>query len=133
MVVEGKKFQQPGLIELVKLISKDFGNLAQQHVELFKEEIRQDAILAARYTSIAIAGVLIGYTGLIFFGFFLVFLLALVVPLWLSALIVTILFFITAIASFLIIKNILHKLQHDSISETQRTMEESKKWLQELK
>ena len=73
MVVEHKSFQQPAFADLVKTLGKNFNDLIFHHIELFKYELREDAILAARYTSIAIAGILVGYTGLIFFGLFMIF------------------------------------------------------------
>jgi len=136
MVVDQAKYQQPTVANLIKRLINDFNNLTMQHIHLLKYEIREEISLIGRYTAIVITGALLAYTGMIFLGFFLIFLLALIVPLWTSALIVTLLFFILAVVSGLILKNKIKNLKvpTDSLSqETKRTMEESSKWLQEFK
>ena len=136
MVVEKYTGQQPTVGNLIKQLVSDINDLFYQHVELFRQEIKEDAQMAAKYSSIAIAGALVAYTSLIFLGFFIIFTLALIMPIWLSSLTVTILYFIIAAISLLIAKNHLQKLKKEpdaSIDETRKTTEEAKKWLHNLK
>lgn len=136
MVVEKYTGQQPTVGNLIKMLINDVNMLLTQHIELFRQEIREDAEMAAKYTSIAVAGALIAYTSLIFLGFFIIFTLALFIPLWLSSLAVTILFLIIAAIAIIISKNKLKKLKRepeDTKIETKRTAEEAKKWLHDLK
>ena len=136
MVVEEQKLQQPGINVLLKRLVYELSELIRQHIELFKLEIRDDALLAAKYTGIAVAGLLIASLSFIFFGFFLIFLLSVFIPLWEAALIVTLIYFVVAgIALFVAFKQMqnIKKGAEDTIGETQKTSEEAQKWFQELK
>jgi len=136
MVVENNTEQQPGLGILFKHLAKDFHHLMFQHVELFRAEIKEDAEIIARYIVVAFIGALLAFTGLIFFGFFIMFTLSIALPLWLSSLIVTILYVFVAGITFFIIKNRFDKIKkspEDVADETKKTMEEAKKWLHQLK
>ncbi|MFH0702589.1 MAG: phage holin family protein [bacterium] len=136
MVVEQNKYQQPTVGKLLKHLIIDMNNLITQHIELFKYEIKEDIAIIWQYTGIIIAGALIAYTVLIFFGFFVIFALALILPLWASSLVVMLLYIMIAVISLVIAKDYLKKAKTKSditINEAKKTMEEAKKWLQELK
>lgn len=136
MVVDQASYQQPTIANLVKKLINDFNNLSIQHIQLLKYEIREEAGLLGQYTALVIVGALLAYTSMIFLGFFIIFLLALVLPLWASTLIVTLVFLILAGILGLVLKNRIKKLKIPTKSlsqETKRTMEETGKWLQELK
>lgn len=134
MVVERQLYQQPGVINLLKHLVGDISDLVTQHIELFRQEIRADAEMAAKYTSIAIAGALIAFTSLIFLGFSIMFVLNLFLPMWIASLIVTAIFFIIAAISIIVAKNHLQEIKTDtSVYESKKTVEEAKKWLHELK
>jgi predicted membrane protein len=128
--------QQPTIGSLIKLLTNDLTLLFEQHIQLFRREIKADAEMAAKYTSIAIAGALVAYTSLIFLGFFIIFTLALFIPLWISSLIVTVVYIIVALIAFVVARNHLQKLRkepEDTVDETKKTMEEAKKWLHNLR
>ncbi|OGH96963.1 MAG: hypothetical protein A2287_05885 [Candidatus Melainabacteria bacterium RIFOXYA12_FULL_32_12] len=136
MVVEKYTGQQPTVGDLIKQLINDVNDLISQHIELFRKEIKEDAEMAAKYASIAIAGALVAYTSLIFLGFFIIFTLALIMPIWLSSLIVTILYIGIAVISLIVAKNHLQKLKkepEDTVDETKKTVEEAKKWLHNLR
>jgi len=134
MVVEHSTYQQSGMVSLIKQLAGDTGNLLIQHLELFRQEIREDAEMAAKYTSIAIAGALVAFTSLIFFGFSLIYIINLILPMWIASLIVTAIFFIIAAAAIITAKDHLQKVtEAPTFNETRKTVEEAKKWLHELK
>jgi fatty acid desaturase len=136
MVVEQRTYQQPSVNSLVKQLINDVNDLFRQHIELFRQEIKEDATAAARYTSIAIGGALVAYTSLIFFGFFLIFVLALIMPLWASALIVTVFYTIISAIAIIIARNQLKHLKmgtEEAVDETKKTAEEAKRWLHDLR
>jgi len=136
MVVERHEGQQPPLGYQIKELIGDINRLFSQHAALFRHEIKQDATTAAKYTAVAIAGVLVAYTSLIFLGFFMIFTLSLFMPLWLSSLVVTLIYFVIAAIALIIAKNHITKIKSESengIDETKKTLEEAKKWIQDLK
>lgn len=135
MVVEQYHLQQNTVGKLTYQLINNLNYLLRQHIELFRMEISEDAQKAAKYASIAIIGTLIAYTSLIFFGFFLIFAMSGVMPLWLSSFIVTLIYFVIAGISLITAKNHLKKLKgpETTIGEAKKTAEESKKWLHELK
>ena len=136
MVVEKYTGQQPTIGQLLKLLINEISNLLSQHIELFRYEIKKDTEIAAKFTGIAIAGALVAYTSLIFLGFFLIFLLALIMPLWASSLVVTIVYFIIAGIVLIIAQSKLKKLRKEpeaTRKEAKKTAEEAKEWLHDLK
>lgn len=134
MVVEFSAHQQPGIISLIKQLIGEIGNLSIQHLELFRQEIREDAEMAAKYTSIALAGALIAFISLIFLGLSIILIFNLFMPMWVASLIVTAMYSIIAAVAIVIAKNHLQLIKNaPTISETKKTLEEAQKWLQELK
>jgi|GEM_PF-2807534 len=134
MVVERNIYQQPGVINLIKHLIWDVGNLSTQHIELFRHELSADIQMAAKYTSIAVVGAIVAFTSLIFLGFSLIFVLNLFLPLWIASLVVTAIYLIIAVITVILAKNHLQNLKADTtLYETRKTMEDAKKWLQELK
>ncbi len=136
MVVEQRTYQQPSAGNLVRQLIGNLNNLLTQHVELFRYEIKEDAEIATKTAVAAVTGALIAYTSLIFFGFFLIFFLALFMPLWMSALAVTLLFLVITAITIIVIKRYLRKVREVNKSvadETRKTVEDAQKWLQELK
>lgn len=133
MVVEQKLYQQPTVNGLLKRLINDVNSLAMKHIELFRYEIKEEAQTAAKYTSIALAGTLMAFTSLIFFGFFLIFTLSLFLPLWLSSLVVTLLYIILAIIAVVIAKDHIQRIKPvpESRNETETTMKEANRWLHE--
>jgi uncharacterized membrane protein YqjE len=134
MVVEFSAHQQPGIISLIKQLIGEIGNLLIQHLELFRQEIREDAEMAAKYTSIALAGALVAFISLIFLGLSIILIFNLFMPMWVASLIVTAMYSIIAAVAIVIAKNHLQLIKDaPTISETKKTLEEAQKWLQELK
>lgn len=136
MVVENSSSQQPTISNLLKQLINDLNSLMCQHVELFRVLIREDVEAIAKYIIVAFIGILLSFTALIFFGFFIIFTLYIVLPLWASSLIVTFIYMLLGIISFIITKRYLSKAEQtseDMIDEPKKTMEEAKKWLHQLK
>lgn len=134
MVVEYSTSQHPGIISLIKQLVSDVGNLLIQHLELFRQEIREDAEMAAKYTSIALAGALVAFISLIFLGLSIILIFNLFMPVWVASLIVTALYSIIAAIAIIIAKHHLQMIKKTpTVSEMKKTLEEAQKWLQELK
>ena len=136
MAVEEHPSQQPDVNRLLKQLIQDVNNLLTQHIELFKYEIKEEVAEAGKYTTIIVAGTLIAYTGLILFGFFLIFALALILPLWAASLAVTIFYFMIAAIVLFITNKRLKKMQlmpEASLEEAGKTVKETQKWLQKKK
>lgn len=136
MVVENRVYQQPAFSSLLKQLVNNVNSLFFQHLELFRSEIKEDAEILAKYTVLAFIGALLAFNGLIFLGFFIMFTLSIALPLWASSLIVTVFYLFVALIAFVILKKQFDKVKkspEDVIDETQKTMEEAKKWLHQLK
>lgn len=136
MTVEKHPYQQHDVNKLLKQLIQDVNNLLIQHIELFKCEIKEEVTAAGKYTTMIVAGTLIAYTGLILFGFFMIFALALILPLWAASLAVTIFYFLIAAIALLITNKRLKKMQlkpEASLEEAGKTVKETQKWLQKKK
>ena len=130
-VIEGKKTIKCLLSDIVN----DFSSLLNQHIELYKHEVHEEAKYSAIATMSIIVGALIAYTSLIFIGFFFLFLFNLFLASWLSALLVAILYILTSVATIFIAKrylNLVRKTNESVFDETTKTMESIKRWLQKL-
>lgn len=136
MATEPGSLKQASLITLLKQAIVDVSELTNQHIKLFKAEIKHEVSRGIKYTSIAVAGALITYTGVIFFGLFLIFALALILPLWAAALIVTGIYFVISIVSFILTKKWLDELKAEQeylFEKPKETLEETQKWLHDMK
>jgi hypothetical protein len=80
--------EEPSLGELFASLARDTSTLVRQEVELARTEITRKATSAGKELGYIAAGGAVAYVGLIVLAFAIVWLLAEVLPLWLSALIV---------------------------------------------
>lgn len=132
MVVEQPSSQQPTLGCLLRQLANELHSLILEYIKLFRFEIKEDAERITKITLVAFVGILLGFTTIIFFGFFIIFTLSIVFPLWISALIVTILYLILTILSVFwgqfYIKKLKKSIEH-GVKESKKTMGEAKQWI----
>lgn len=116
--------------ELFGELSRETSTLVRQEIQLAKTEISHKATEAGKDIAFIAAGGAIAYVGLIVLAFAVVYLLALVVPGWLSALIVGAV--IAGIGYYLVQKG-LKSLKHANLApqRTIETLKEDKEWAKE--
>lgn len=82
--------------ELVSQISQDFSTLVRQEIALAKAELKQEAVKAGRGAGLLGGAGFAGYLAAIFGSLTLMYVLDTFLALWLSALIVTVLYAVVA-------------------------------------
>ncbi len=133
----GEVHKQPqGIMPLFKKTLDELTKLLNNHVQLLKIEIKDEILSLCKSVVFICLGLCLGFTGLIFFGLFLIFLLSVFVPIWVSALIVTLIYWTISAIFILIIKSTLKQMisGFNSVSEEGKTTaEEASKWILKLK
>lgn len=127
--------QSVPLISQLKSLMQDFNKLLNQHIDLFKQEAEQEAILGTKIIVSLVLGLVIAYTSIFFFGLFLLFAIAEITKLWIAALIVFGIHIVITITAFLMIKKYMAKIRKgkESVSlQIKKTLEVGKKWLTDL-
>ncbi len=133
----GEVHKQPqGIMPLFKKTLDDLTRLLNSHVELIKVEIKDEILSLCKSIIFVCLGLCLGFTGLIFFGLFLIFSLSIFMPVWLSAFIVTFIYWFISLIFLLAIKNTLKQMisNFNAVSEEGKTTaEEASKWILKLK
>ncbi len=113
--------------ELFAELSQETATLVRQEVQLAKTEMSQKASRVGKDVGFLAAGGAVAYAGLLAIIAGVIFLVALVIPLWLSALLVGIA--VAAVGYFLVRKG-LDALKQEDLAprETIETLKEDKEW-----
>jgi len=122
--------EEQSLGELFSSLARDTGTLVRQEVELARIEMTQKATTAAKQGAYIGIGGAVAYVGLIVLAFAVVYLLAELIPLWVAALIVAVVF--VGIGYALIQKG-LTTLRTTSLKpqETIETLKEDAAWVKD--
>jgi uncharacterized membrane protein YqjE len=113
--------------ELVSRVTSDLSTLLRQELELAKAEVKQEAVHAGKAAGMVGAGGVAGLLTLVFLSLTVVYALDRVLPLWLSALVVALLWGGAAGVMFLLGRK---QLAHIGPPErTVETVEEDVQWL----
>jgi uncharacterized membrane protein len=119
--------EEPSLGELFASLARDTSNLVRQEVELARTEMTRKATSAGKELGYIAAGGAVAYVGLIVLAFAIVWLLAEVLPLWLSALIVGLV--VAAIGYFVLQKGLSDfKRLNLAPKQTIETLKEDVAW-----
>jgi hypothetical protein len=90
---EGEKpIKERSVPELVREILKDTADLAREELQLFKTELQDTIRQSSIATGTIVVGVVAAVLGIGYLGLCLILLLSLVIPQWVSALIIGIIF-----------------------------------------
>jgi uncharacterized membrane protein YqjE len=90
---EGEKpIKEQSVPELVREILKDSGDLAREEFQLFKTELQDTVRQSSTATGTIVVGAVAAVLGIGYLGLCLILLLSLVIPQWVSALIIGIIF-----------------------------------------
>ncbi|PLS87347.1 MAG: phage holin family protein [Actinobacteria bacterium] len=113
--------------ELFAELSRETAALVRQEMNLAKAEMGQKASRAGKHVGFLAAGGAVAYAGLLAIIAGAIFLLGLVIPLWLSALLVGI---VVAIVGYLLVRKGLDALKQEDLAprETIETLKEDKEW-----
>ncbi len=113
--------------ELFSELSQETATLVRQEVQLAKTEMTQKASRVGKDVGFLAAGGAVAYAGLLAIIAGVIFLLALVIPLWLSALLVGI---AVAAAGYFLVRKGLDALKQEDLAprETIETLKEDKEW-----
>ena len=136
MSEENTATQQVELISLLKNLVYNFVCLISQHIKFFKEEIKEEGFTVAKSVIIMLIAFNIAIIAAFFGGIFLVITFSLFASVWWSILFVTILYLLIAAILFAYAIFQFKKMginRKKFAEETAKTLEETKKWLGQLK
>jgi hypothetical protein len=113
--------------ELFSELSQETATLVRQEVQLAKTEMSQKASRVGKDVGFLAAGGAVAYAGLLAIIAGVIFLLALIIPLWLSALLVGI---AVAVGGYFLVRKGLDALKQEDLvpQETIETLKEDKEW-----
>ncbi len=113
--------------ELFAELAQETATLVRQEVQLAKEEMSQKASRVGKDVGFLAAGGAVAYAGLLAIIAGVIFLLDLVIPLWLSALLVGI---VVAVVGYFLVRKGLDALKQEDLApqETINTLKEDKEW-----
>ena len=116
--------------ELFSELTGGMSNLIRQEIQLAKTEVSEKASTAGRNVGYIAAGGFIAYVGVFALVAGLILLLGLVIPYWLSALIIGA---VIALIGGILVQKGLKTLQEESFApeRTVKTIQEDKEWLKE--
>ncbi|HLG71191.1 MAG TPA: phage holin family protein [Chloroflexota bacterium] len=121
-------YGEPSLKECFSDLTRQAGELVREEVELAKTELSQTAGRLGKGAGFVAAGAALGYAALLALIASCIILLALVVKLWIAALIVT---GVVALAAGILIMSGINRLKVESLAprETMQTIQEDVAWL----
>ncbi len=113
--------------ELFAELAQETATLVRQEVQLAKTEMSQKASRVGKDVGFLAAGGAVAYAGLLAIIAGVIFLLDLVIPLWLSALLVGI---VVAVVGYFLVRKGLDALKQEDLApqETINTLKEDKEW-----
>ncbi len=113
--------------ELFAELAQETGKLVRQEVNLAKTEMGQKASRVGKHVGFLAAGGAVAYAGLLAIIAGVIALLGLVIPLWLSALLVGL---VVAVAGYFLVRRGLDALKREELAprETIQTLKEDKEW-----
>jgi Flp pilus assembly protein TadB len=113
--------------ELFSELSQETTTLIRQEVNLAKTEMSQKASRVGKDVGFLVAGGAVAYAGLLAVIAGVIALLGLVIPLWLSALLVGL---VVAVAGYFLVRRGLDALKQEDLAprETIETLKEDKEW-----
>lgn len=132
--MENKK--DTNLIGLIREFIKEITLLADEHLKLIKKDIKDsvyDLLMAVVSIIVALVASIVG---LIFLGFLVISLAQMLLPEWTAVLLVTAIFFGVPLILFiyaLYLINKVFKQPKKSITELEKTTQEAKKWMNNVK
>lgn len=124
------------LLNLLKKLVYNFVCLIVKHIKFLKEEIKEETTVFARSIFLLIFAAFTAYLGIFFSGVFLIIVLSIFIPIWLSVLIVTALYLLIPLILIIYSLSQLKKFGKRKkifVNTALKTLEESKKWLEHLK
>jgi len=113
--------------ELFSELARDTSTLVHQEVQLAKTEMTQKATLVGKDVGMIGAGGAVAYAGLLAIIAGLILVLGLVIPMWLSALIIGV---VVAVIGYTLIQRGISSLKHSSLApnETIESLKEDTEW-----
>ena len=113
--------------ELFSELAQETTALVRHEVNLAKIEMSEKASRAGKHVGFVAAGGAVAYAGLLAIIAAIIFLLGLVMPLWLSALLVGL---VVAVVGYFLVRKGLDALKREDLAprETIQTLKEDKEW-----
>lgn len=124
------------MINLLKEFIKELRALLNEHLKLFKQDLTENSFNIVKALVALAVALLIGYVGLIFLGLLFVSLFSMLIPKFTALLLVTAMYFGIPLILMVYAINLFHKVfkqPKKSIEELEKTMDEAKTWMKNLK
>lgn len=137
MTVEDSSDNKAELINLIKNLVYNFVCLIFQHIKFCREEIKEETATVIKSVILIFITICTAFLGAFFGGILLIILFSFFLPIWFSVFFVTILYLL--IIPFVLFVYVLRqfkkfgKKQKKITDEIAKTLEETKKWLEQLK
>ena len=131
-----QKNNDNSLIGLLKEFIKELSALISEHIKLLKVEFAENTYKFITAIIALIFAVIFGHVGLVFLGLLAISLLGMLVDQWVALLIVTAVYFGMPLILFVYAVNLfwsVFKGAKKSIKEVEKTGEEAKKWMNNIK
>jgi len=129
--VDTRRARDRSIGELFGELAHETTTLVKQEVRLATTEVAAKATYAAKKSTYIVVGALLGIVSLVVFAAALVVILAHVIPLWASALVVSIVFGVIAFAVARIGITALKDMSF-TLDETVASLKEDKQWMTRL-
>jgi len=128
---EPQNMEKPSFGELIGRLATESSQLVRDEIALAKQEVSEKITRSADSGKYIAAGAVLGFITIFSFCAFLILALAVWLPAWLSALIVTAAF---GIAAFFTINAGITKWRsvNMNLEQTMETLEEDKRWIKQL-
>jgi len=136
MSEEKTSSSQTELISLIKELVYNFVCLISQHLKLFREEMKDEAFKIGKSIILMCIAICSTVMAAFFGGIFLIITISIFTSVWLSVLLVTILYLLIPTILFIYVKSQFKKIAKNRkkfAKEIEKTLEDGKKWLEQLK
>ncbi len=134
--MEEQKNNDNNLISLLKEFIRELSALISEHIKLLKIEFAQNTYKLIKAIIALVFAMIFGHVGLIFLGLLAVSLLGTLIEQWTALLLVTAVYFGMPLILFIYAVNLFYSIFKEpkkSIEEVEKTGEEAKKWMNNIK
>ncbi len=124
------------LISLLKEFIRELCSLIREHIKLFKLEFARNTHKFIKAVICLVFAVVFSYAGLIFLGLLTVSLLSMLIEEWIALLLVTAVYFGVPLILLVVAVNLFYSVFKEpkkSISELEKTTQEAKQWMNNIK
>ena len=133
---KSENYKNRNFISLIKEIIVEIISLIQQHFVLLKKEFAENTSRVVKSLILLFFATIVGYAGLIFLGFLLIYLLSFIIPFWTALLLITAVYMGMPLIMLIYAINLIGKVitgPKKSVTEFKKTGDAFEKWIKILK